>query len=215
MMRNLLRGFSLIELLITVAIAGILLAIGASGFRIWIANMRIRTVAESIQNGLQLARGEAVRRNALIRFQLMTSVDNGCVLSAANTTITSNWVVSFSDPAGACAATVLNDAFPVTDLVNNPAPQIIQVRPGGESSQNVDVNATQTLILFNGLGRRGENPPVANRFEINVLPKPGVGSCQASGGDTRCLRVTVTVGGQIRLCDPQLSITKPADPQSC
>lgn len=213
-MTNSRRGFSLIELLITVAIAGILLALGASSFRVWISNMRIRTVAESIQNGLQLARGEAVRRNALIRFQLVNSIDSSCALSAVNAAITSSWVVSFSDPSSACDAAVLNDAFPVTDLVNNPAPQIIQVRPGAESSQNVDVNAAQTLFTFNGLGRLATNP-VANPVGINVQPKPATGSCRTDGGEVRCLRVTVTVGGQIRLCDPQLSIDKPNDPQSC
>ena len=86
------RGFSLIELLIGVAVLGILLALGASSFRVWISNMRIRTAAESIQNGLQLARGEAVRRNAQIRFQLTDGIGAGCALS----TTASNWVVSLS-----------------------------------------------------------------------------------------------------------------------
>jgi type IV fimbrial biogenesis protein FimT len=211
-MKGAARGFSLIELLITVAIAGILLATGASSYRIWISNMRVRTAAESIQNGLQLARGEAVRRNAQIQFQLMSSVDNTCVLSPPNAAIPSTWVISFANPAGACASAAVNDGFPIFDLINNPLPQILQVRQA-EGSQNVVVNAGQTLITFNGLGRLAA-VPATNPVAIEVT-NPVAGTCQAVGGDVRCLRVTVTVGGQIRMCDPRLTITNAADPQSC
>ena len=69
------------ELLIGIAIIGILLALAAPNFAVWIQNSKIRTAAESIQNGLQLARAEAVRRNAQVRFQLTTTLDNDCVLS--------------------------------------------------------------------------------------------------------------------------------------
>jgi type IV fimbrial biogenesis protein FimT len=201
------QGFTLIELLIGVAIFGILLAIGASSFRVWISNMRIRTAAESIQNGLQLARGEAVRRNALIRFQLTDGIAPGCALS----TTASNWVVSFDDPAGAgsCAGPFLNEAFPVSDAVNNPAPRIIQARSATEGSRDVVVAVVpnnQSTLVFNGLGRITP-VPATNPVTIDVT-KPNGGDCT----QLRCLRITVTVGGQIRMCDPN----RPAgDPQRC
>jgi type IV fimbrial biogenesis protein FimT len=198
-------GFSLIELLITVAIAGILLALGASSYRIWISNMRVRTAAEAIQNGLQLARGEAVRRNTQISFQLMSSVDNGCILSAPNTPISSDWVVSFDPPASACAAAPLNDAFRVTDAANNPPPRIIQVRSAAEGSRDVVASAGQTLFTFNGLGRLVANPG-GNPVPIN-LTSPLAGTCVAATGQVRCLTVTVSLGGQVRMCDPAYPTT--------
>lgn len=62
------RGVSLAELMIGIAILGILLASALPEFSTWIQNTRIRTAAESILSGLQLARTEAVRRNLNVQF---------------------------------------------------------------------------------------------------------------------------------------------------
>ncbi len=201
------RGFSLIELLIAVAIAGVLLATGASSFRTWIGNMRIRTTAESIQNGLQLARGEAVRRNAQILFSLTNSLAAGCALIAANTATASSWVVSFDALGGACDALPLNEAFPVSDAVNNPPPRIIQTRGGAESSARVLVTTNQTSLSFNGLGR--VVPVPANPIVIAVT-NPTAGDCT----QMRCLNVAVSRGGKVRMCDPALPVGG-TDPQRC
>lgn len=65
------RGFSLIELMIGIAIMSILLTAAMPSFTAWIQNAKIRTAAESLQNGLQLARVEAVRLNQHVRFSLV------------------------------------------------------------------------------------------------------------------------------------------------
>jgi len=57
------RGFSMIEVVITVAIMGILMAAAMPSIGDWISNTKVRSTAESIQNGLQRARMEAVRLN--------------------------------------------------------------------------------------------------------------------------------------------------------
>lgn len=64
------RGVTLIELMIAIIIVSILLAIALPNFSAWIQNAQIRTATESIQNGLQLARAEAVRRNEAVSFIL-------------------------------------------------------------------------------------------------------------------------------------------------
>jgi type IV fimbrial biogenesis protein FimT len=194
-MRHGERGFSLIELLITLAIFGVLLALGASSFRAWIVNMKIRSTAESVQSGLQLARGEAVRRNTAVMFQLTTTTENGCALAlVAPDLADANWVVSLADAAGLglCGGAYLNEAYPIADSTHNPAPQIIQRRSAAEGSGSVKLSAGQTSFTFNGLGRLTGVPLP------NIDVKPSTGSCTG----VRCLRVTVTLGGQIRMCDP-------------
>lgn len=62
------HGFTMIELMIDVAVLAILLAVGLPSLRSWVINARIRTTAEAMQNGLQLARAEAAKRNERVRF---------------------------------------------------------------------------------------------------------------------------------------------------
>lgn len=73
------RGFTLIELAVTLVVLGLLFTVGGPSFFEWLQNQRIRTGAEAIQNGLQIARAEAVRRNANVEFVLGNG-DSGWVV---------------------------------------------------------------------------------------------------------------------------------------
>ena len=75
-------GFSLIELMIAVAITTILVAIAVPSFRAMIRNSQIRNAAESVVNGLQRARAEAVARNTNVAFTFGT--DSGWTISVVN-----------------------------------------------------------------------------------------------------------------------------------
>lgn len=79
-------GYSIIELMIVILVLAIVSSIALPSYRLFIANTQIRTTAESIRNGLQTARGEAVKRNATVRFTLAnnTSWTVGCLPVIAN-----------------------------------------------------------------------------------------------------------------------------------
>lgn len=179
------RGFSLVELIVGMAIFGILLSIAIPAFSNWLRNARVRTAAEAVQNGLQLARAEAVRRNNAVRFSLVTTTDDTCALAAAGP----SWVVSMDDPAGKCSTAA-------SDTV---APRIIQSRSGAEGSSATSIAAGQSAFVFNSLGRL--TPAPAGDVAIDISSPTAL--C-LNTGPVRCLRVVVSIGGQIRMCDPAL-----------
>lgn len=63
-------GFSLIELLVALSLLIAITSIGIPSFTNSIGNSQIRTVAESVKNGFQVARLEAIKRNSKIKFTL-------------------------------------------------------------------------------------------------------------------------------------------------
>jgi type IV fimbrial biogenesis protein FimT len=196
---------SVVELVVSLVIIGSLLALAAPNYTAWIQNTKIRTTAEAMLNGLQMARTEAVRRNTQIRFYLTDTLTATCVASTGGT----NWVVSFDDPTGLCANALLNEALDAGDILVSPAPRMIQVRPSTEGSTGVTVLADQASIIFNGLGRVTPVPGAA--ININIS-NPAAGACATvggGGGPVRCMRVAVSQGGQIRLCDPARASTDP------
>lgn len=76
------RGVTLTEMLIGIAILGILIAAGLPSYTAWIQNTQIRTAAESVLNGMQLARNEAVRRN--LNVQLVLAAQSSWTVSVPN-----------------------------------------------------------------------------------------------------------------------------------
>jgi type IV fimbrial biogenesis protein FimT len=190
----------MVELLVAIVILGILMAVAAPALSSWVQNAQIRSTADSIQNGLQLARGEAVRLNSQMRFQLTTSIDNTCALSTTN----SNWVVSQADPTGLCATTPSYTTLVAGD------PLIVQVRSSAEGSGSSIDAAGQSTITFNGLGRTTD---IVAPAKVNISVTNPVGGACMPAGPMKCLTVQVFAAGQIRMCDPSLSQVN--NPKGC
>lgn len=112
------RGYTAVELLFTMAIAGIVMALAVPNFRDFIQNNRAAEEANALVGALALARNEAVTRG--IPVTVCSSADNAtCVVGNAGTDWTTGWIV-FTDvnaPVGA----VNNGAQPDTVLRALPA----------------------------------------------------------------------------------------------
>ncbi len=193
-------GFTIIEMMIALTIMALLIFLALPNMSTWLNNTQIRTAGETLLAGINLARTEALRNNTVVMFQMTTSLDSSCALSTTGT----NWVVSLANPAGACETAPSSTA----------APQIIQKKSGAEGSQRATVTADASTIFFNGLGRLASPGGAANITQIDIANPAGV--CQhvdAANGTMRCLRITISTGGQVKMCDP--AVTDVTDPRIC
>ena len=197
------RGFSLIELIIGLVIVASLLMMAGPTYSTHVRNTQVRAAAESILNGLQLARAEAIRRNTYIRFQLTTTVDDTCELSDSAT----SWVVSGDSPASKCGASPVDEKLAWR---LNESPHILQTREAGNRGAikaNIGTGGagSEFVLTFNGMGRLA----AGTKATIRLLPQND--DCT----NTRCLCITVSTAGQTRLCNPAISDQDWTDPQAC
>lgn len=173
-----LRGATLLELMIGIAILGILLIAAAPSFSAWITNTKIRTAAESIQNGLQIARNEAMRRNTNVAFRL----DSG-----------SSWSIFVVSTAEKLQTRAKEDG----------------------STSNVTVIAVpagSTTVTYTALGRIAPAnlaAPVTPFTRLNIDVPISI----LSAADSKDLAITASSGGQIKMCDPNVSTA--SDPRKC
>ena len=105
-MRHAIRGFTLFELFVTLAVAGILLAFAAPSLTVFVQNTRETSEANSLVMSLDYARSEAIKQDANI--EICTSNDGvNCSGNAAPGGWASGWIV----------------------LTTNAAPTVLQVMP--------------------------------------------------------------------------------------
>ena len=92
-------GFTLFELMVTLAVAALILSLGVPGFRSFIQNNRATTHTNDLVTALNLGRSEATRRGASV---LLCSSSDGATCSGSNDW-SSGWIVR--RPAGAVVRT--------------------------------------------------------------------------------------------------------------
>lgn len=143
-----MRGFTLFELMITLAVASIVLSVGVPNFSALIQNNRAVTHTNDLVTSLNLARSEAVRRGSSV---LVCSSADGATCSASNNWST-GWIIRSASgevlrawPARSGGAGVINGnvsqvRFQARGSLPPGPPPVIQLRlPHCTGAQGRDV----------------------------------------------------------------------------
>lgn len=167
-------GFTLIEVLVGVAILAIVIGVAVPSFQAWMRSTQVRTAAESVLSGLQRARAEAISRNTNVSFTMLDTNPDPAITD-------SSWVIR-----------VVNTAEQIESY---------SAKEGSPLISSVSLPASATSITFNNLG--GVVNTGASLTQVNF-----------TGPTTlKQLRVTIGVGGNVRMCDPKISDY--SNPRAC
>lgn len=150
-------GFTLVELMVALMVLGVLVSLGMPSFLEMLRNMEIRAAAESVANGLQRARAEAVARNTRVQFVLGTGTA-WTVDYVAKPVLTDPPIDSrpSSDSANATLLPEASDSSAATIVTYNQLGQLLPVNPDGSKPiAKIDFAAasgTQGLRILIGAG---------------------------------------------------------------
>lgn len=194
--RRRVGGFTLLELLVTLTVFGLLVAAAVPPFVTWIANSRVRAVTENLQNGLKVAQSEAIRNNRVVVFAL---TDDAPSVNATAKAGGKSWA--------ALSVGLLAADAPLT---------LVQGGELGSSAAGVTVAArdsngvAKASVCFDFTGRL-TNPTTATGVAGEDCSTNDVQFNVTRIGADRPLRTLVNLAGQVRVCDPNrtLSATQP------
>jgi type IV fimbrial biogenesis protein FimT len=146
-MKHLLRGFTMIELLVTMVVAAILVGLAVPAFTSFVQNDRDAGQINSLVASLNYARSEAVKRASPNGVIVCPSADGvNCV--AAATDWTTGWIVTYIDPIVPANSVVLQNvpALSGSNTVKTDAGPAgaITFSSNGQASGNVTIRVCDT-----------------------------------------------------------------------
>jgi type IV fimbrial biogenesis protein FimT len=141
------RGFTLIELMVTIALLVIVIAIGVPSFQAAINGSRLTAATNELSAGVQLARAESIKRNRVV--VLCRSED---MLSCADGDTWNGWLV-FADTNADGVVDVGEDIIKTGTI---DAPLVVRASPG------ISSRAMTISFLPNGMARGADEMALLN-----------------------------------------------------
>jgi type IV fimbrial biogenesis protein FimT len=175
------RGFTLIELMISLALFALLLALAIPTYVNFLANSQVRNAAESMLNGVLLAQTAAVNGNTQVQLVVTPGTGAG-----------TGWQIAYVNP----------------DTSVGPGPQPpapYALVDGSPQAAIATTPANATEITFDAFGRIIPNPDTSQTIScINVTNAQLAASRALRVVVSNANQTTGT-----KLCDPAVAVTEP------
>jgi len=179
MFRKRASGFTLVEMIIAVAVFALLIMAALPDFSVWIQNTQIRTAGEGILNGLQLVRNEAVRRNTNMELEMIGVSGWNAKVASTGQIIQSR---ASGEGSGSAALTIKPDG--ATKVTFNGLGRLVTNGDGSDSITEIKVDSSAIAA--------------ASTRELCIMVGSGgaVRLCdpQVAAGDTRACLPSVPAG---------------------
>jgi type IV fimbrial biogenesis protein FimT len=142
------RGFTLLELLVTLAIAAIGMSLAAPKVSEMIAARKVRVASQSVLDALNTARAEAVRRNTEVVFELVGRGGWAIKQRSDSTTLRSSSEVGWDSSLAVASSVSANTtvSFLATGLRGNTGTQMAQV----DVTSSIDRAGARRINIFGG-----------------------------------------------------------------
>lgn len=197
-------GFTLVELMITLAIVGILLMVGLPSLKTTMQGNQLVAATNELLSALHVARSEAIKLNS--RVSICATAGDGTT-DCAGSDWSKGWVV-FVDGAGDDPGDLKHSGNPCAAL-------------GTDCLLRIHDAFTDPLLTVSGIDPGG-NAISSFTFTSRGLPKTSAGSSQ-SGNFSVCSfdssdnvlgsrAVVLSLSGRVRVSDNSAVITCPATP---
>lgn len=142
--RQIQAGFTMMELIVVVAIAGILASLAAPAFSSFINSTKQSSITSQLYSDLNRARSEAIKRNSRVLFCKRDATGIGCINGTQYHT--SGWLVCYDTN---------NDDVCDTSTATAPNPIVLHAAPSNMTLVLTRADGTTTPIRFNPNGTQG------------------------------------------------------------
>lgn len=172
---NKLRGFTVIELMVTLAIMAILLVVAVPSFSGLIDQRRLKNQTEAIRDYLRIARSEATRQSSY------STASTGYKLVSATINPNTPWMIGLSNSTTACT----DDTSCKINLAN------------GAQTYRMQANECAGCTMATGTGAA-----VVMTFSMRGVLRNGANTITVTSPQGRSLRIDINAIGRTSICSP-------------
>lgn len=201
--RNSLRGFTLIELMIVVAVVAVILTLAAPSFRDMILMQRLKGINAQLVSDLAFARGEAISRGTFVRVRFQATSTMTCYSIVARPPGVAE--LPQCDCTAAAGARCTDPSTTEIRTVQYPTSESVKVTPTPTPTTPTPTPTPPSLPTYYTIDPRtgGIAQPPIDSDDVPIT----VFRVDAFIDPVRTLRNSVSQSGRIKVCTPSGSNT--------